>query len=375
MRFGVVGIGVSMTTIYPVIMCGGAGTRLWPLSRKDRPKQYQALIGDRSMLAETIARAERAPSSLKIAAPTMICGEGQEKLADTESRNAGWPPRAIIVEPFGRNTAAVAAIAALDIAASDPEGAVLLLPADHHMTHPEGLWSGVEAGLSAALNGRIVTLGIQPDGPETGYGYISCGEAIGDKVYEVSAFKEKPDALTAQRYLKSGGYFWNAGIFLFSAKSMITEFEALGPDILKACDSALSKSARDGVFRYLDQEAFEACRSKPVDIEIMERTERAAIVAPVEAGWDDIGSWAALSALKHELNGLESSSPSEGDVLAINCEGGMIRSDGPFVAAIGLQNVVVIAEGGAVLVVAEDQAQSVKDVVKQLKSAKRTELL
>lgn len=363
-----------MAKIYPVIMCGGAGARLWPLSRKASPKQYLSLVDNQTLLEATVARMSHAPEGVEVAPVTLICGEGQETIAADQARAAGVEPLAVIVEPFGRNTAAVAATAALHIQALDPEAAVLLLPADHYISQPEGFWAGVAKGMPALETGKLVTLGIEPTGPETGYGYIQSGQQIGEDLHQVESFREKPDRVTAEAYLKTGDYHWNAGIFLFSAMAMIDEFQALGPDILQNSKAALDKARRSGVEVHLDAEAFGACRSEPVDIEIMERTERAAVVAPVRAGWDDIGSWSALSELKAVLED-RGGSPQTGDVIAIDCEGGLVRSDGPLVAAIGLRDVVVVATGEAVLVVAKEQAQRVKEIVSRLKNDGRMEHL
>lgn len=362
-----------MSVIYPVIMCGGSGSRMWPLSRQSEPKQYLSLLDDSTLLESTIKRANAAPSSLSLEAPVLICGCDQASEALAQSISAGRPASAVIVEPFGRNTAAAAAVAALHVAERDPEGFVLLLPADHHMAAPEEFWAGVEKGLAIARDGDLVTLGIEPESPETGYGYINAGERIADGVHAVAAFKEKPDLATARSYLSEGGYYWNSGIFLFRADAMIREFEALAEDILRHCDAALRNAEQSGVEIRLDASAFGKCRSEPVDTEIMERTSRAAVVGPLRAGWDDIGSWAALTELLTKTG--DSGALGRGDVLRLGCEGGMVRSEGPFVAAVGLKDIVVVAAGDAVLVVHKDHAQQVKSVVETLKRSGRTELL
>ena len=248
------------------------------------------------------------------------------------------------------------------------------MPADHHMTAPSGFWDAVGKGVGAANDGEVVTLGINADGPETGYGYIQAGEPMGQDLYKIKAFKEKPDFQTAQQYLEAGNFFWNAGIFLFRADAMIREFSRHSQDILSACEAALSGARTEELAIYLDAEAFRACRSEPVDIEIMERTDRAVVVAPVHAGWDDVGSWAALSDIIANTTKSDKT-PIEGDVVALDCTGGLIRSDGPFVAALGLKDIVVIATGDAVLVADKAHAQAVKVIVGQLKEKGRDELL
>lgn len=362
-----------MATIYPVIMCGGAGSRMWPLSRQATPKQYLSLIDEHTLLGATVARMAVAPSSMSVAATTLICGKGQETIAAEQAEAAGSAPLAVIVEPFGRNTAAVAATAAAFISSIDTDGVVLLLPADHFMSEPKGFWDGVIKALVAADVGDLVTLGIEPAGPETGYGYIQSGERVGDDLYRIDSFREKPDRTTAEAYLAAGDYYWNAGIFLFRADAMIREFETLGPDILGNARVALEQAGKAGIELHLDPDAFGACRAEPVDIEIMERTKRGAVVAPVCAGWDDIGSWAALADLLGETaNGI---APDRGDVLRLACEGGMVRSEGPFVAAIGLTDIVIVATADAVLVTHKEHAQRVKSVVETLEKSGRTDLL
>ncbi len=362
-----------MAKIYPVIMCGGSGTRMWPLSRTSKPKQYLSLVDDRTLLATTIARMVEAPASMPVAAPTLICGSGQESVAVEQAEAAASAPLAIIVEPAGRNTAAVAATAAEHILSEDKDGLVLLLPSDHFMSAPDGFWAGVSKGLVAAEAGDLVTLGIEPAGPETGYGYIQSGERIGEDLYRVDSFREKPDQTTAEAYLAAGNYHWNAGIFLFRADAMVREFETLGPDILRDVRAAFAKAVRKGIELHLDSEVFGTCRSESVDVEIMERTSRATVVAPVQAGWDDIGSWAALTDLLNDAGNDEALA--RGDVVRLACHGGMVRSDGPFVAAVGLTDVVVVATGDAVLVVHKDYAQQVKAVVDTLKQSGRPDLL
>ncbi len=364
-----------MTVIHPVIMCGGAGTRMWPLSRGRSPKQYLPLVGEATLLQETAARARHAGPALAIAPPALICGEGQDDLAAQQLSAAEVELAAILVEPVGRNTAAVAATAALHIAEADPAGLVLLLPADHHIEDPEAYWRSIEAAAAAASEGWLVTLGIEATGPETGYGYIQRGAPLGETVFKVEAFKEKPDRSVAEGYLAAGGYYWNAGIFVFRADAMLSEFERLAPQILSSCCDAYSQAEIGGLVRSLDRAAFEASPAAPVDIAIMERTDKAAVVAPVRAGWDDIGSWAALADLKAALRDAAGAPVIDGDALAIHCKGGLIRSEGPFVAAIGLEDIIVIADGDAVLVVHKDAAQNVKAVVEHLRGHGRKDLL
>ncbi|MCL4147340.1 UNVERIFIED_CONTAM: hypothetical protein GTU68_054269 [Idotea baltica] len=354
-------------------MCGGAGSRLWPKSRKSQPKQFLSLIEDASLLEATLARLSSASSDVTIANPTVICGAGQEGLASEQLANISGEG-SVIIEPFGRNTAAVAAVASLNAAAADKDAIVLLLPADHYVQDPDGFWNGVTTGLQAASDGHLVTLGIDPTGPETGYGYIQRADALGEGVYRVENFKEKPDVDTATAYLATGDYFWNAGIFLFRADAMIDAFQAHAPEILTASEAALTAANQTGNQRLLDAAAFEACPSEPVDIAIMEKADRVAVVAPVRAGWSDVGSWAVIADLKAEAANNPAGSTS-GDVIALDCEGSLIESDGPTIAAIGLKDMIVIADGGSILIVPKSQAQDVKKIVEHLKANDRTNKL
>ena len=362
-----------MATIYPVIMSGGAGSRLWPLSRQSRPKQFLELVGNMTLLQETAARLKSAPASLSVAAPIVICGEGQETLTAAQLDEIGMPPSAIIIEPEGRNTAAVAAVAAHHVRSIDVDGLILLLPADHHMSDPDGFWTSVEKGLASAGSGELVTLGIKPTGPATGYGYIECGEPIAADVFKIARFVEKPELADATVFYEQGGFYWNAGIFLFRCDAMLREFETLAPDISATCRSALEATTLEGTVLRLAPEIFSACRAASIDVEIMQRTSRSAVVAPVEAGWSDIGSWKALCDVRLEESG--AANTVQGDVLEIDNSGCLIRSEGPTVAVIGLTDVVVIATGDKVLVVHKDKAEAVKMLVARLKKEGRTDLV
>lgn len=351
-----------MATLYPVIMCGGAGTRLWPLSRKAAPKQYHALVTDKTMLQETVLRAAAAPDGVTVAAPSFVCAAGHKDVIKTQCSQLGITPHAIFLEPMGRNTAAVAAMIAQELKQSDPEATILLLPADHHITDVAAFWDYAVRGLEASNKGYIVTLGIQPDGPETGYGYIKTGKALTGQTCYVDQFVEKPDRETAQGYLASGDYFWNAGIFLFSAQAMCAAFEAHAPDILTDCTTALGGAAREGSVIALKSEDFKRVRSEPVDIAIMEQSDKVAIVPGAQMGWSDIGSWAALGDLSQNGEG------GDGEVIAIDCTDSYIRSDGPLVAAIGVSDLIVVATADAVLILPKDRAQDVKQITADLKA-------
>ncbi|MGV6802544.1 MAG: mannose-1-phosphate guanylyltransferase/mannose-6-phosphate isomerase [bacterium] len=360
-----------MSKIYPVIMCGGSGTRLWPVSVKSQPKQYQAMTGTHSMLEETILRTI-GNQDAQTAPPILVTSALHRPILEKMLAKAQAPTSDIILEPMGRNTAAVAALAAAKIAHDDPDGLILLLPADHHVTNKEAFWQAVTDGVIAADKGFLVTLGIEASTPETGYGYIRKGKTMGRKTYEVEAFVEKPDLATAQSYVSSGEYFWNAGIFLFRADSMLAEFEKHQPDILRQARLAYEKASQDGTYHLLDETAFAACPDDSIDYAIMEKTDRAAVVGPVSAGWNDIGGWAAV---RDVINGASGETVTRGNVMALNSENCLIRSDGPFVAAIGLNDMIVVATEKAVLITRADQSQDVKQVINQLKEGCRDNLL
>lgn len=366
-----------MTTIYPVIMCGGAGTRLWPLSRKAKPKQFHAISTDKSMLQETVARAAYA-KGLDVAAPSFVCALDHADTVEAQCKAEGVDPLLIILEPCPRNTAPVASIISLEISKIDSNGLILLLPADHHVNKPEAFWEAVKDGQKAAEQGYLTTFGIKPTRPETGYGYIRSANDLNVTTSHVDGFYEKPDMQKAAEYLESGDYFWNAGIFLFSPQAMIEAFSAHAPDILKSSETTIAKSTREKARVYLDPSEFATCRSESIDYAIMENAEKVAMVANVDIGWNDIGSWEVICANAiDELSakGDEVCVAELGDVISVNCKTSYLRSEGPLIAAIGVEDLVVVAMGDAVLITKTDQTQHVKTIVNRLKEASRTSLL
>ncbi len=347
----------SSTKVLPVIMSGGSGTRLWPLSTEDKPKQFQPLASELSMIQDTAARFSEG-GDLAFLAPVVICNRRHGALAKDQLSAMGIEPAAVIMEPFGRNTACVAAMAAQWAKDNTPDALVLLLPADHVIADPEG-FRRVIANAAAAAQNHIVTFGIQPQGPETGYGYIQQGAPLGDGVFRVARFVEKPDQATAERYLAEGGYAWNAGIFLYAPETLLAEAQTCCPAIKTAAIAALAAAARDGVFIDLDAETFAACPSEPIDTAVMEKTDKAA-VAPCDIGWADVGSWSELwrqGPRDIEQNVLR------GEVLAMETEGSLIWSDGPSVSVIGASDLIVIATADHVLVLPKNRAQDVKKIV------------
>lgn len=346
--------------IQPVIMSGGSGTRLWPMSRLHRPKQFLPLAGARTLFQETVQRF----SGDRFLPPVIVGGEAHLPLIEAQLAEIGVAADEIIVEPMARNTAAVAAVASALANRAGDARLLLLTPADHHVANENAFRKAVMQGAFAAAKGAIVTFGIRPASAHTGFGYIETGASIHDGVFEVAAFREKPDRATAERYRAEGRHFWNAGVFLFSPASMDAELHAHAPAIRKAAANALAAAARSGPAITLDAATFAECPSDSIDYAVMEKTRRAAVVAPVDAGWSDIGSWTALEALQDDVR-----------VSAIDCSGNIIRSDGPYVAAVGVTDMIIIATGDAVLVVPKERAQDVKRIIEDLKARKRDDLL
>lgn len=366
-----------MAIIFPVIMSGGSGTRLWPLSRKALPKQYLDLVGDGSLFSQTVTRMSQGQSgrdAQQLGATTIICGHDHRDPIRGQLGALGLSDVDLILEPFGRNTAVVACIAALHTQARDPEGLVLLAPADHYIADVPGFWHAVSAGEEAAMNGSIVTLGIQPTKPHTGFGYIRAGTAISGSCHRVAKFEEKPELEKAKAFLESGDYYWNAGIFLFKATAMLEELRKHAPDVLAKGFETYQSAERSGMDIALPAEIFDDCPNISIDFAVMEKTDAAAIVCPVDIGWDDVGSWTALKAIKalgDEANTII------GDAVLHDCCKCYVHNgaDSPLIALVGLDDMVVVSNGEAVLVAPADRAEEVKAIVEHLKSAGRDQLL
>jgi len=362
--------------IYPFIMCGGAGTRLWPMSTRKQPKQFHKIVSNLSMLQETAKRGEVA-EAVDIAAPSFVCSSAHKDLVLSQCKDIGIQPHMVILEPMAKNTAAVAASIAVAMADDDPEGLVLLLPADHYIADVPAFWEYIQSGGHGALAGNIVTFGIQPTHPETGYGYIQAGADDGNQSRKIIEFVEKPDLETAQSYLKSGDYYWNAGIFLFKPSVVEAAFASHSADILDAVQVTVAASKKEENILYLDGASFDKCRSESFDYAIMEKAPNISLVGPVDIGWNDIGSWRAVWEHEQRMGG---SSKSEGysaetQSCQINSSNILIRSSGTFVATVGVSNLAVICSDESVLVIDLDAAQDVKKVVTQLKDAKVSNLI
>ncbi|MEO9525056.1 mannose-1-phosphate guanylyltransferase/mannose-6-phosphate isomerase [Marinobacter alexandrii] len=354
--------------IHPVIMAGGTGSRLWPLSRQLNPKQFLKLTDSPlSMLQSTVARLE----GLKAEKPLLICNEEHRFLAAEQMRQSGHDDVQIILEPCGRNTAPAIALAAIQLSenAGSDNPLMLVLAADHLIQNTDAFQQGVTKAIPLAEQGKLVTFGIVPSHPETGYGYIHRGTELASDCYSVDKFVEKPDLDTANAYLASGNYLWNSGMFLFSARDYLKELEAHRPDILSACKAAIADASEDLHFTRVNPDLFAQCPAESVDYAVMEKTDKAAVVA-LDAGWSDIGSWSALWGVSSKDDAGNSLT---GDVIARDTENTLVRADSRLVATVGVENLVIIETKDALLVAHKDKVQDVKSVVEQIRSDGRHE--
>lgn len=350
--------GIFMTItpkVTPVILSGGSGTRLWPLSRGARPKQFLTLAGEGTMLEQTIARCGDGERF----SPAIIVGNAAH--VATLEEQCGAQAAAFILEPTARNTAPAIALAAL---AAEPDALLLVSPSDHLIADVPAFHAAVARAAELAQEGWLVTFGVVPTAPETGYGYIRRGEALGEGAFRVERFVEKPDAQVAQTYLDEGCYSWNAGIFLFRADSYLAAMEHHAPAMLKAARSAMTSGTREGRCIRPDAQAFAASPSDSIDYAVMEKADKVAVV-PVDMGWSDIGSWDALYDL---LPGDEARNVHVGEVVSLESSGCLVRSDGPVVTLAGVENLIVIATGDAVMILPRGSSQDTKRIVDALKA-------
>ena len=354
-----------MNRIYPVILSGGSGTRLWPLSRTALPKQLLALNGARTMIQDTVLRAAMSGSS----APILLCGDSHRFIVAEQMQEVGVVPRTIVLEPVARNTAPAAAVASLLVAEADPTGIVLLLPSDHVVTDQHAFETACERAIGAAHEGRIVTFGIHPQAPETGYGYIQRGDEIGT-AYAVRRFVEKPDQNTAETYLASNEYLWNSGMFAFRADVMLSELEQFEPDLVEACRASFAKAKRDADFVWLEPTAFGRAKSISIDYAVMEKTDKA-VVVPCDIGWNDVGAWSSLWSLQtRDAQG----NVVQGDVLLHDAHDSFVRNEKGLTALVGVKDLVVVVTDDAVLVANKHRSQEVKAIIDQMRVRQRPEL-
>ena len=351
-----------MAQLQPVLLSGGSGTRLWPLSREAYPKQFLPLAGDDTMVQATWRRVE----ALADLAPIVVANEEHRFLVAEQLRQVGAPVPAILLEPVGRNTALAIAAAALQAMAGGANPLLLVLPSDHVVRDVVGFQRAVREASSAAEAGALVTFGIVPDAPETGFGYIQA--EAGDGLRQVLRFVEKPDAATARSYLDAGGYYWNSGMFLFRASRYLEELARFRPDIVDAVRAAHAAARHDGDFVRLDKDAFSACPSDSIDYAVMEKTADA-MVLPVDIGWNDVGSWSALwDVAERDADG----NAHHGDVIAVDSRNSYAYAQ-RLVALVGVDDIVVVETDDAVLVARKDKVQEVKQVVARLKQEQRSQ--
>ena len=359
--------------IIPVILSGGSGSRLWPLSRELYPKQLLPLVGNLTMLQETV---DRLKGVAKLTAPLVVSNDQHRFMVAQQLADINQTAQAIILEPVGRNTAPAVAVAALRAQAGGDDPVLLVLPADHVIKDPQALCSAISAAYPLAQAGSLITFGVVPTAPETGYGYIKAGETpVSDlsspiAAYGVDRFVEKPDKATAVGYLQSDGYYWNSGMFMFKASRYLEELQRFAPDMLAACQASLTTAKSDLDFVRLDADAFAACPADSIDYAVMEKTDAAAVI-PLDAGWSDVGSWSALWEVCPQD---DRGNVATGDVVLHDVTNSYLHAEnGRLLAAIGVDDLVVVDTADAVLVTSKDRCQEVKEIVGQLKKAKRDE--
>jgi mannose-1-phosphate guanylyltransferase/mannose-6-phosphate isomerase len=364
--------------IQPIILSGGSGTRLWPFSREAYPKQFLSFTGDKTLFQETVCRVEDMvvdPVKMELKSPVVVCNEVHRFLVAEQLRQLGFDKCAIILEPIGRNTAPALTLAALQATADGEDPVLVVMASDHHIDDVEGFRKRlIDAALKAA-EGAVATFGIVPTKPETGYGYIRKGEALGNESFLLDGFVEKPDALTATTYLASGQYLWNSGLFVLRASVWLEQIRLHRPDIAEACQHAFAEAKRDGNFVRVGKALFADCPSDSIDYAVMEKLASgpeavASIAFSLDVGWSDLGSWSALG----EVSPMDGNgNVSTGDVFVKDTVNSLLYSQHRFLAAVGVSDLIVIETTDAVLVVHKDKAQDVKAITDHLKLSSRKE--
>ena len=358
-----------MAQVIPVIMAGGTGSRLWPQSRAYFPKQFLSLVNKESMFINTLSRLDNATA---VTDPIVVVNEEHRFLVAEQLRQSCRQAQAIMLEPEARNTApavAIAAMQALQKSENDDECLLLVLAADHVIDNVKAFHAAIDIAIQTAKQGKLATFGIVPCYAETGYGYIKAGASYDDEIFAVDAFVEKPDIEKAENYLASGDYFWNSGMFLFKASRYIEELKLHRPDILQACQKAMTKTQGDLDFIRIGQEAFSECPAESIDYAVMEKTEDA-VVIPLDAGWSDVGSWNALWDIAEKD---ESGNVAIGDVICHKSDDSYIRSESKLIATVGVKNLVVVESDDAILIADKHSVQDVKKIVEQLNTEQRVE--
>jgi mannose-1-phosphate guanylyltransferase/mannose-6-phosphate isomerase len=354
-----------LATLIPVILSGGAGTRLWPLSREMYPKQLLALTSKFTMLQDTATRLAAIPGAH---APVVVCNEAHRFTVAEQIRALGFKPASILLEPVGRNTAPAVALAALAAVATDPDAILVVAPADHVIRDSKAFAQAASVAAGFAEQGKLVTFGIVAHAPETGYGYIRRGDGAGP-VFPVAQFTEKPPLDVAQQFVASGDYYWNSGMFVFQAKRYLSELQAFAPDILAASTAAFKAAQTDLDFVRIDKTEFAKCRSESIDYAVMEKTKDA-LVLPLDVGWSDVGSW---SSLFDALPADEDGNVLQGDVLVHDTHDCYVHSTSRLVTAVGMDDHIIVETKDAVLVAPKDRVQDVKDLVGLIRKSGRSE--
>ncbi|EKS6583215.1 mannose-1-phosphate guanylyltransferase/mannose-6-phosphate isomerase, partial [Enterobacter hormaechei] len=355
--------------ILPIVIAGGTGSRLWPLSRSQYPKQFLSLLDENSLLQNTLSRLKE----IKHAAPVVICNEEHRFIVAEQLRDAKVDVNGIILEPIGKNTAPAVALAAFfskkikESHGDDP--LLLILAADHVIKDVDKFKIAIEHALPLAKQGKIVTFGVVPTHPETGYGYIQTGEFLAEDAYGIISFKEKPDLQTARNYVKSKGFLWNSGMFLFRASSYLQELKKYHPEIYDICSASIASAKNDLDFTRVDREIFSLCKSESIDYAVMEKTDKGVVIS-LDAGWSDVGSWSSLWEIDIKN---EDYNVIHGDVIAHNSINNYIYSESALVATVGIQDLIVVQTKDAILIAQKSECQDVKNIVERLNSSNRQE--